>query len=149
MKTTTFPFFIAMLVAVIGCTGGETGPKTMRVRGDVSYDGKPIQEGTIDFVPTDGSPPAQAQIKAGHYDLPPEAGPVAEKSYRVMISSLAKTGKTTPNLMPGGGDPMESLYNTIPAEYNAQSTLKATISADASKNQFDFNLQKGAAPKPR
>jgi hypothetical protein len=138
---------IVPLFAVTGCAGGEAGPKTMRVWGDVSYDGKPIEEGTIDFVSTDGSPPAQAPIKAGHYDLPTEAGPVADKTYQVRISALAKTGKSVPNLMPGGGDAMEPLYNTIPAEYNSKSTLTASISPDASKNQFDFNLKKGAVPK--
>jgi hypothetical protein len=120
----------------------------MRVWGDVTYDGKPIEDGTIDFVSTDGSPPAQAPIKAGHYDLAAEAGPVTEKTYRVEIHSLAKTGKTIPNLMPGGDPTMDVLAETIPAAYNTQSALKVTISPDRSKNQHDFKLPKGAAPRP-
>jgi hypothetical protein len=120
----------------------------MRVWGEVSYDGKPIEKGTIDFVSTDGSPPAQAPIKAGHYDLAAGAGPVAEKTYRIEIHALAKTGKTVPNLMPGGEPSMDVLVETIPAEYNTRLDLKVTISPESSKNQFDFKLQKGAARKP-
>lgn len=141
--------FLVVIVVVTGCSP-EAGPKTMRVWGDVMYDGKPIEEGAIDFVSTDGSAPAQAQIKAGRYDLPAPSGPVAEKTYRVEIIALAKTGKSLPNVMGDGAPTMESLYNTIPPRYNTGSTLKATISPDTSKNQFDFHLEKGGAvPKPR
>jgi hypothetical protein len=137
---------VAAALTIIGCSETE-GPQTMRVWGDVSYDGKPIESGTIDFVSADGSPPAQAPIKDGHYDLDAKAGPVAEKTYRVEIHALAKTGKTVPNLMPGGDPTMEMLVETIPAEYNAKSSLKATISPEASKNQLDIKLPKGAAPR--
>ncbi len=146
MKASACPCLIAAVLTVIGCSKPE-GPQTMRVWGDVSYDGKPIERGTIDFVSTDGSPPAQAPIEAGRYDLAAKEGPVAEKTYRVEIHALAKTGKTVPNLMPGGGPTMDVLVETIPVKYNAQSTLKVTISPEASKNQHDFKLQKGAASK--
>ena len=117
----------------------------MRVQGSVSYDGKPVESGTIDFLSVDGSAPAQAPIKDGSYDLAAEAGPLAEKTYRVEIHALKKTGKTVPNLMPGGDSTMEVLAETIPAEYNAQSSLEVTISTEASKNQFDFALE-GSMP---
>jgi hypothetical protein len=142
----TAPCFAALVVAVSGC-GGESGPRTMRVWGVVTYDGKPVEDGTIDFVPTDGSRPAQGQIKAGRYDLPTEAGPEAEKTYRVQINSLVKTGKSVPNLMPGGDPTMETLENIIPVEYNGKSTLSATISPDSAKNQFDFKLAKGSVAR--
>jgi hypothetical protein len=146
MKVSTYPCLIAALFAGIGCSRSE-GPQTMRVWGDVSYDGRPVETGTIDFVSLDGSHLAQAPIKDGHYDLAADSGPVAEKTYRVEIHALAKTGKTVPNLMPGGDPAMELLAETIPAEYNAKSFLRGTISPEASKNQLDFNLAKGAALK--
>jgi hypothetical protein len=140
---------LAAMVVVNGCTP-EAGPQTMRVWGDVTYDGKPVQKGTVDFLSTDGSAPAQAQIEAGHYDLPAPSGPVAEKTYRVEISAMAKTGKSLVNVMGDGEPTMEPLYNTIPPRYNTQSTLTATISPDASKNQFDFKLEKAeGVRKPR
>src|SRR5262245_39238373 len=102
MRAITAPGFLVLL-ALGGCSE-PAGLKTMRVWGDVSYEGKPVVDGTIDFVASDGSPPAQAPIKDGHYDLPAAAGPLADKIYRVEISALAKTGKSLPNVM-GDGSP--------------------------------------------
>ena len=58
--------FLATLAASIaaGCSGSGDGPQTMRVRGEVTYNGEPLEDGTIDFVSTDGSPPAQGLIAA-------------------------------------------------------------------------------------
>ena len=139
---------LAALVVLHGCSE-PSGPKTVRVWGDVSYDGKPIEDGTIDFLSADGLPPAQATIKAGHYDLPASSGLVAEKPYRVEISALTKTGKTTPDVTGDSASTLEVLKNLIPPAYNAESTLKATTSSDESKNQFDFKLDNPAATKKR
>jgi hypothetical protein len=147
MKMITAPCLVVALVALAGC-GGETGPKTMRVWGDVSYDDKPVEDGTITFETGDGSAPAQGQIKAGHYDVPAAAGPMPDKTYVVKINALAKTGKTVPNVMGDGAPTMDVMMETIPIEYNAKSNLKATISPDSSKNQFDFKLARGVVPKP-
>ena len=54
-------------IALQGCSG-PSGPKTMRVWGDVSYEGMPVEEGSITFEASDGSLPAQALIKGGHFD---------------------------------------------------------------------------------
>jgi hypothetical protein len=138
------PYLIAALVILTGCSQ-PAGPKTMRVWGDVSFDGKPVEDGSITFESTDGSPPAQSLIKAGHYDLAAESGPVAGKTYVVKINAMAKTGKTVPNVMGDGAPTMDLLVETIPAAFNAQSTIKKTIAADADKNQFHFKLQKSGA----
>ena len=150
MKRVMSPGWLVVLAlgALGGCSGSNE-PQTMRVWGDVSYNGTPINDGTIDFVSTDGSAPAQAQIKEGHYDLPASAGPLAGKTYRVEISALKKTGKTMRNVMGDGEPTMEPLYNTIPNEYNSESTLKAEIAPDRSKNQFDFALKGKVVPPPR
>lgn len=143
MKLVACSCLLAALVALQGCSE-PTGPQTMRVWGDVTYDGKPVEEGSIDFVSTDGAAPAQAPIKAGHYDLPAELGPVAEKSYLVQVNALKKSGKTIQNMMGDGEPTMEVLVNTIPAKYNVKSDLKVSVSSDSSKNQFDFKLDKPA-----
>jgi hypothetical protein len=144
MKRVAFTCLAAALVAFPGCTD-VTGPKTMRVWGDVSFDGKPIQEGTITFEGTDGAPPAQGQIKDGKYEIPAQAGPVADKSYRVKINSMKKTGKTVKNIMDETTPTMEVMAEAIPSMFNAQSTMKKTISSDSSKNQFTFKLMPSGA----
>jgi hypothetical protein len=141
MNKTLTAFLSSALVALVGCSG-PTGPKTMRVWGEVTYDGKPVNDGTIDFASTDGSTPAQGPIQEGRYDIPAPAGPVAGKTYKISITALTKTGKTVRNLMPGGDDTMEEFTNTIPPEYNSRSTLEASISDDSSKNEFSFKLDK-------
>jgi hypothetical protein len=146
MKKTLTACLASTLVALGGCSG-ETGPKTMRVWGEVTYDGKPVNDGTIDFTSPDGSSPAQGSIQEGRYDIPAPAGPVAGKTYKVSITALAKTGKTVRNLMPAGDDTMEEYTNTIPPEYNSRSKLEASISDDSSKNEFGFKLDKPPASR--
>jgi hypothetical protein len=127
-----------------GC-GESEGPRTSRVYGEVTLGGKPLDDGTIEFSAADGSHAAQGQIKAGAYDIPAAAGPIVDKPYKVSISSLARTGKSKPNLMPGGGDAMEELQNIIPSRYNSQTTLSATVTPD--KSRFDFQLEPGNSPR--
>ncbi|AGA27442.1 hypothetical protein [Singulisphaera acidiphila] len=146
MKRIACSCLVATLVALPGCSE-PAGPQTMRVWGDVSYDDKPVEEGTIEFVSPDGAVPAQASIKAGHYDLPAPSGPMAEKSYVVQINALKKSGKTIPNVMGDGAPTMDVLVNVIPETYNVKSTLKANVSTDTSKNQFDFKLEKPGRSK--
>jgi hypothetical protein len=136
------------LIVVFGALPGcarETGPRTMRVWGDVSFEGKPVEDGTITFESTDGSPPAQGPIKAGHYDLAAQSGPVAAKTYTVKFSAVAKTGKTVPNIMGDGAPTMDVLVETLPAVFNLQSAIRKTIFAEPEKNQFHFKLQKSGA----
>jgi hypothetical protein len=128
-----------------GCSESQ-GPKTARVYGEVTLGGKPIDDGTIEFSAADGSHAAQGQIRAGAYDIPAPAGPIVDKPYKVSISSLVKTGKAKPNLMPGGGDAMEEFRNIVPSKYNTQTTLSATVTAD--KLQFDFQLEPEKSPRP-
>jgi hypothetical protein len=132
---------IVVLLTLHGCAR-DAGPRTMHVWGDVSFEGKPLEDGTITFESADGSPPAQATIKAGHYDLPAESGPVAEKTYVVKFSAMAKTGKTVPNIMGDGAPTMDLLVETMPAALGVQSTIQKTIFPDPEKNQMSFKLQK-------
>jgi hypothetical protein len=148
MKTIVRWWLLLVLTSLLGCSG-EAGPQTMRVWGDVSFEGKPVEDGTITFESTDGSPPAQGPIKAGHYDLPAESGPVAAKTYVVKFSAMAKTGKTVPNIMGDGAPTMDVLVETLPAAFNTQSTIKKTIASEPEKNQFNFKLQKSGGYEKR
>ncbi|MFO0951898.1 MAG: hypothetical protein U0835_12255 [Isosphaeraceae bacterium] len=139
---------LAGMTAVLitaGCSD-EGGPKTMRVWGKVTVDGAPLDEGTIDFVSSDGSPPAQGQIKAGEYDIAKPAGPVATKVYRVEISALKDFGKPLRNVMGDAEPTMQPKINTIAPEYNVESKLTVTVSDDSAKNNFDFAVKQGAKP---
>jgi hypothetical protein len=124
---------------MLGCDEND-GPKTTRVHGKVTFAGKPLDDGTIEFTAADGSHAAQGQIREGTYDIPETAGPIVDRPYRVSIVSLAKTGKSRPNMMPGGGDEMDEYKNIIPARYNSQTTLNVTPTEQ--NGEFDFDLKK-------
>jgi hypothetical protein len=144
MKQLAFSCLAAGLVVFAGCSD-LAGPRTMRVWGDVSFDGKPVKDGVITFEGTDDAPPAQGPIKDGKFDLPTEAGPVAEKVYLIKINAPVKTGETIPNMMPNGGPTMDVMVDSIPPVFNTNSSMKKTISSDGSKNQFTFKLMPSGA----
>jgi hypothetical protein len=144
MKSIVRSCIIITLLSLLGCSQA-TGPKTMHVWGDVWLDGKPVEEGSITFESPEGLPPAQAPIRAGHYDLPAEVGPLAEKSYIIRFSALMRTGKTITNVMGDGAPTMDVMVEMIPNEFNRESTVKKTISPDPAKNQLNFKLHKSGS----
>ena len=118
---------------------GAANRETMRAWGDVSYAGRPIEQGQIVFTPIDRSagPVTGAPIVKGSYDVPAEKGPLVGKTYRVAISGFARTGRkieTAPGVL------VDALDNVVPGDYNTGSTLEVTISADRAQNRFDFPL---------
>ena len=59
------PLFVLALLALSGCGGSGVG-----VRGEVTYEGQPVEKGSITFLPTDGKgQPAGAAITNGRYNL--------------------------------------------------------------------------------
>ncbi len=130
-----------LLAAAWGCS---SGPKTMHVWGTVTYDGQPVPQGTIIFVPIEGTrgPSTGGDFTNGAYDLAAAVGPRSGGTYQVKIQAIARTGKTVPNVFKPGGPPLDLSRNYVPAIYNTQSTLKVTIADDPRQNQFDFHLNR-------
>jgi hypothetical protein len=131
-KTMTKSMAVAIvLMAIVGCGG----PVHEGVEGNVTLDGKPVDGGTISFIPTDGRSASGAwgDITAGKYSLPAGHGPVAG-SYRVEIRWMRATGR----MVSGFGTQAPELANVIPGRYNQTSELKASITPG--KNQCDFAL---------
>jgi len=122
----------------------------MRVWGAVTLDGKPIDEGGIIFTPIDSTQGGSVggDIKAGKYDLPASQGPIAGGKYKVEILAMRPVGKPLENIIEPGGPPLQASENYIPKRYNANSILTASISDNASKNEFDFKLE-GSRPRAK
>src|SRR5262245_21007657 len=115
---------------------------TRRVSGAVSYEGVPIQEGAIQFIPIEGTggPSVGAPVKKGAYDVPADKGPLAAGTYRVELRSVRDTGRYPPGRRyPKSMTIREDIF---PEEYNSQSKLRVTIDANASTSRLDFHLQK-------
>ena len=116
----------------------------------MSFDGRPVEKGKIDFLPVDGTSggAVSASILNGRYEFPPETGLLPTGAYAVRIIGLRKTGKTEPNRIERGGPPIEVEENFIPPTYNINSTLKVRVSELPDKNKVDFHIGKMPAATP-
>src|SRR5215470_708337 len=74
---------LGFLTAGVGCGDGK-----VRVRGTVSFDGKPVEHGVISFDPADGQGPnTGAEIADGRFELSgPAAATPGKKIVRIRAS---------------------------------------------------------------
>lgn len=115
--------FAALCVAIVSGCGGPSPPVTAPVSGAVSYDGKPIVDGSITFAAVDGScAPNVLQIAEGRYE-----GRVVVGEKRIEIRAMRKAERTGSAATGPGGDDGPVLENFIPAAYNDASQLTRTI----------------------
>jgi hypothetical protein len=132
-----------MLVLGLGCGSSNRGA----VKGKVTVNGEPLQEGQLSFVPLDPGlgPSAGAGIINGEYKIDAAKGPLAGE-YRVQINAFRKTGKKTWDGMGDEQGPagkknfVEEVEAFIPPKYNTASELRATIKA-GEVNVYDFDLE--------
>jgi hypothetical protein len=138
---------LALVCTLVLATGGCGGSNRGAVQGKVTFNGAPLKEGQISFVPLDPSlgPTAGATVTDGEYRINASRGPVAGE-YQVQINAFRKTGK---KIWDGMGDEkapanqknyVEEVMAIIPARYNAASELRATIKA-GEVNVYDFELK--------
>jgi hypothetical protein len=115
--------FAVLSLSVAGCS---QGPKFGDVTGQVTLDGKPIENGIIRFFPIDGNTGAgSSAVTKGQY----AAKHVPVNKFRVEINA---------SNVPAA--PVEgTVYpEIIPVRYNAQSELTAEVAEGS--NQKDFSL---------
>jgi len=127
-----------LMLLLSGCSKSPT----RRVTGEVSYKGEPIQSGTIELIPIEGTegPTVGGSITEGAYDVPAAKGPLATGTYRVKLWAMKDTGK----FPPGPRYPKSTTVrkSIIPEEYNIESTLQVKIDPNANPNRVDFHLPK-------
>ncbi|MGO8753432.1 MAG: hypothetical protein ACLQNE_46440 [Thermoguttaceae bacterium] len=86
-------FLAWVLIVVAGC--GSSDPRKYRVSGTVTYDGKPVPQGTVFFVPDaakdNHGPGAQAVIKDGAYQT--ERRAVVGGPYVITVAGRDAAGK--------------------------------------------------------
>jgi hypothetical protein len=128
---------LGLVIGLAGCGAG--GPKRYGVTGMVMFQGKPLNQGSITFLPDDPQLGASggALIKDGQYSIPAKQGLLPGR-YKVSIGSADPKKVADPDEMPGAPGPVYK--DRIPAKYNTSTTLTAEVQADG-KNQFDFELK--------
>ena len=111
----------------------------MSVEGTVTLDGRPLEQGAIQFNPISGttSPTAGAEVVNGKYAIAAAGGPLAGK-FTVQITAVGQTGRKIRDLRTN--EMVDEYGECLPARYNSQSELTATVSEEG-PNRFDFALK--------
>lgn len=127
---------LPLVAALLGCSGAADGPEQFSVSGTVTLDGEPVAEGSITLESSDDAGGTEGgSISAGKYQVDTTAGPKV-----VRISAPIVVGER--KLYDTPDSPMAKITEeSIPAAYNTESTLTATVSADSTS--FDFALESG------
>lgn len=127
------------ILAGAGC--GSGGPAMGRVSGTVTYQGKPLDAGTVTFIAIDDkNPNASGSIqRGGTYSLqttePGDGAVVGE--YRVAITDVDPTAFNT--ALPGA--PPELPKSALPKQYLDASTSGLTAKVEGGSNTKDFDLK--------
>ena len=125
------PGLLLALTMFLGCGGS----KFTEVSGNVTFDGQPVNKGSISFLPAEGrGPTAAAVIEQGRFSTR-----VATGRFKVQILAYRKIGERHAN----EGDPSTPMVDIneqiLPEQYNSETTLTCEIKPGRQK--VDFPLQ--------
>lgn len=133
--------WVCSLFFVTGCGSGENRVPVAKVHGKVTYNGKPLQIGSLLFVPVGGGPSAEANIdRDGNYWMGTYAladGAVLGK-HQVMITAFTSSG--------GAGLPEDTVkanaapVSVIPEKYADLANSGLEIEVKEGNNDVDFVL---------
>lgn len=119
---------VALLLA--GCSSPE-GVGT--VSGEVTFDGQPLKDGVIRFVPSDGkTPTVSCSIVNGRYTGEVPLGPK-----KVEISASKVVGKRKMYDTPDSPT-VDKVAELLPPRYNVQSELSMTVKPGKQEQRYDL-----------
>jgi hypothetical protein len=130
---------LALVVVLVGCSRQDyPGPKRFPLSGKVTYDGEPVDAGSISFLPLGGGEQrvSGGPIEGGTYSVPEAQGANAGK-HRVEIRWQKLTGKKSRD--PQSGEIVEQRAEGLPAKFHKDSELTAEVSEK--QTTFDFDLK--------
>jgi hypothetical protein len=138
----------ALALTIAGC-GGNAGS----VSGAVTYDGQPVGDGEVTFMPADGvGPIAGGKIKAGKYTVegltpgPKIVQVVAVKAVPFARNTEDMARRAAENKTKGDGSGLIDPADTIPADAEGNN---AKHDVTAGKQTINLDLKKPANTKGR
>ena len=155
MKLSFSAWGVVACLAAAGCGGGGDQLTTYPVTGVVTYNGAPVGDATVGFVPAEeGKPSAFGRTaQDGTYSLTTyEAGDGApEGSYTVTVTKLEQvatdqTGSVTdesdPNYVPPPDNPAPTPppKSLVPKKYGSAKTSGLTRDVSSGENSIDLEL---------
>lgn len=122
---------IVVLMAVVslvtvGCR--KAGPIRGSIHGEVKLDGQLLQQGSILFVPIDGTRGVVTgeQIVGGKYHLRRAVGPSIGRN-RVEIRAVRKGDALVPAPFAPEGEMIPETVEAVATRFNSESTLKVSV----------------------
>jgi len=122
---------------ICGCQSKDTGPHRVLVSGNVTWNGKPLDKGTIHLLPI-GGPQANmsgAEIKNGAYRVMNKGG-LLPGEYRVEFTANRQMAPVT---LADGSEIDYEQY--LPKKYNENSEITLTVPDEAKTINQDFDLK--------
>lgn len=143
-KKTVVVVSVLVCCVSLGCGGSlPDEPERVTVSGAVTYDGQPVADGEVRFVPTKGTeaPSSSAMISGGAYKAEFKGG-VPVGIHRVEIRGYRPKAGGAAEETPGvaAGETLKEQY--LPAKYNAKSELELTVESGSAPITKDFALVK-------
>jgi hypothetical protein len=152
MYRSKYPIVVLLLCAgIIVFTGcGDKRPPTARVSGRVTYQGRPVPEGKIIFIPEQGRPAIGELGPDGQYELKTFIagdGALVGK-HRVTIEARRVSGGAKPKTIEeelhggGGASPPTnfSIQWLVPEKYANPDTSPLTAEIKSGENVLNFDL---------
>ncbi len=141
---------VLMTSLLVGCFG-NAAPERVAIRGGVQFGEEMLKAGRIHFIPkgTTKGPSATATIRDGFYEFDRRSGPIVG-THRVEIESEPELAFALDDeaayaaaamKLPSGRAVLPK--EPLPASYNRQSQLEATIERGGAAT-FDFLLEHSA-----
>jgi hypothetical protein len=129
--TSTSSLFTCIAIAILLATGCRHTSTVGEVKGTVTLDGQPLENGTIRLAPAEGRTSSSGGIiKNGQFTAEAAVG-----KYRVEISATK---------LAGGGpvdrhsSAVETVIQLIPEKYNTKSELTLDVKAGVNEPVFDL-----------
>ena len=125
--------WLAAAILLVGCSSGRL--KTAPVQGTITYNGKPVPQGSIMFQPVDG-PAATANINNGSYSLKTYRdgdGAVLGKHKVTIVSLEDQSGR-----LPEDRNPLPPPI--VPLKYSFPDKSGLTAEVKDERNTIDFTL---------
>jgi hypothetical protein len=137
MRVVLLGCLVAGLLVLTGCSGQRAD-----VSGSVQLDGQPVDEGSIQFIPVEGTagPSAGGIIKDGRYHVTRDKGVTVGKN-RVELRAFRKSGRKVQDPTGLPGVKTEERVQAFPPEYNDRSTVVKEVRAGSNTIDFDVHTQ--------
>ncbi len=126
---------VCCMISVVGCGGGESSKPSAKVQGTVTYQGNPVEEGSVGFfdrkMGTGGNAPISAD---GTFET---ERPIVYGSYEVSIMPPVEE-KEIPGSMPAK---LPKPMANIPQKYRDGRTSGFKAEINATNTNFDFEMK--------